>query len=73
MLLVSLILLFSVLALVLLALLDRYDAALLKNQASRRMQNVPQQVTYYDAFAERRQKSRGTPPQGQPDRRSIAA
>jgi hypothetical protein len=54
MLLASIILLFSLLALGLLALLDRYDAALLKSQADRRSHS-PQKVVYYDAFADRRQ------------------
>jgi hypothetical protein len=73
MLLAAIILFFSLLALGLLALLDRYDAAMIKTQAARRMQHVPQKVVYYDAFGDRRQKSRGTPPQGQSDRRQAAA
>jgi hypothetical protein len=73
MLLVSIILFFSLLALGLLALMDRYDAAMIKSQATRRMQHVPQKVAYYDAFVDRRRQSRGAPPQGQPDRRQAAA
>jgi hypothetical protein len=73
MILASIILLFSLLALGLLALLDRYDAAVIKSQAARRMHQVPQKVAYYDAFVDRRRQSRSVPPQGQPDRRQAAA
>jgi hypothetical protein len=72
MLLASIILLFSLLALGLLALLDRYDAAILKAQAARRS-IPPQKVVYYDAFTERRQQAGGRLPAGQSDRRSAAA
>jgi hypothetical protein len=72
MLLASIILLFSLLALGLLALLDRYDAAILKAQAARRSA-PPQKVVYYDAFADRRQAPRSPAPAGQPDRRQAAA
>ena len=57
MLLAAIIILFSLLALGLLALLDRYDAALLKSQAERRGNN-PQKVVYYDAFEDRRRSPR---------------
>jgi hypothetical protein len=71
MILASLILLFSLLALGLLALLDRYDAALLKTQAARRSVE-PQKVVYYDAFTDRRQRSGNAVPVGQPERRRVA-
>jgi len=57
MLLAAIIILFSLLALGLLALLDRYDAALLKSQTERRSNN-PQKVVYYDAFEDRRRTPR---------------
>jgi hypothetical protein len=72
MILASIILLFSLLALGLLALLDRYDAALLKTQAARRSIE-PQKAAYYDAFGDRRQQTSSTSPGGQSDRRQIAA
>jgi hypothetical protein len=75
MILAAIILLFSILALGLLALLDRYDAAVLKRQAARRAHQLPptQKAVYYDAFADRRRQSSGNPPQGQTDRRQAAA
>ncbi len=72
MLLASIILLFSCFALGLLALLDRYDASILKAQAARRSIQ-PQKVVYYDAFPERRDRASSTQPSGQPDRRRSAA
>jgi hypothetical protein len=72
MLLVSIIILFSLLALGLLALLDRYDAAILKAQVARRNAQA-QKFIYYDAFTDRRQQSESTPPTGQPERRNVAA
>ena len=72
MLLVSIILFFSLLALGLLALLDRYDTAILKAQAERRSAQSPRPA-YYDAFAERRQPVRNALPAGQHERRKIAA
>ena len=72
MLLASIILLFSLLALGLLALLDRYDTAVLKAQVQR--QGVqPPKVVYYDAFADRRRLSDSSPTAGQADRRKVAA
>lgn len=72
MLLASIILLFSILALGLLALLDRYDTAMIKSQAARQA-NQPRKLVYYDAFVDRRHGSRGALPPGQTDRRQNAA
>lgn len=71
MLLASIIILFSLLALALLALLDRCDAAMLKAQAERRRSKA-QPVAYYDAFADRRQRSRSAR-EGGVERRKTAA
>jgi len=49
MLLVSIILAFAALALGLLSLLDRYETAVDKSHADRRVNKTPKQ-TYYDAF-----------------------
>ena len=57
MLLASIIILFSLLALGLLALLDRYDTTLLKTQVERR-NNTLKKVEYYDAFADRQRAQR---------------
>lgn len=71
MLLAALIILFSLLALGLLALLDRYDAAMIKAQAARR--SMPgREVVYYDAFANRRQNPQA-PRHGGVERRKNAA
>lgn len=72
MLLASIIILFSLLALGLLALLDRYDAATLKAQVARRNAQM-QKVSYYDAFTDRRHNPEGMPPTGQDDRRKAVA
>ena len=72
MLLASIIIFFSLLALGLLVLLDRYDGALLKAQIARRNTQA-QKVNYYDAFTDRRQNSEGMPPAGNEDRRKAAA
>ena len=71
MLLVSIIVLFSILALGLLALLDRYDSAMLRAQAHRQASQQPKLV-YYDAFADRRHQPKGTIPKGQSERRPVA-
>ncbi len=55
MLLASIILLFSLLALGLLALLDRFDGATLKAQSTRNESNGKFQ--YYDAFSDRRESA----------------
>ncbi|CAN0427210.1 unnamed protein product, partial [Phaeothamnion confervicola] len=54
MLLVSIIIAFTVLAIALLTLLDRYETAVDKSHADRRLNQAPKQV-YYDAFTDRRQ------------------
>ncbi len=54
MLLAAIVLLFSVLALGMLALLDRYQSAADKAHVARRT-NRPKQPCYYDAFADSRQ------------------
>jgi hypothetical protein len=54
MLLASIIIFFSVLALGLLALLDRYQSAADKAHVERRT-NLPDNRLYYDAFTDRRQ------------------
>ena len=72
MLLASIIIFFSLLALGLLVLLDRYDGAILKAQIARRNAQA-QKVNYYDAFTERRLDSEGAPPAGKADRRKVAA
>jgi hypothetical protein len=54
MLLVSIIIAFTVLALGLLTLLDRYETAMDKSHADRRVNKAPKQI-YYDAFTDRRQ------------------
>jgi hypothetical protein len=71
MLLVTIILGFSALAFGLLTLLDRYETAVDKSHADRRVNKEPKQV-YYDAFTDRRQQAAGTPPGGQQDRRHQA-
>lgn len=72
MLLASIIILFSLLALGLLALLDRYDAAILKAQVARRNAEAASKVVYYDAFADRRQRPHA-PRSGGAERRKTAA
>jgi hypothetical protein len=72
MLLVSIILGFAALALGLLTLLDRYETAVDKSHADRRVNKAPKQI-YYDAFTDRRQQPGGTPPPSQQDRRQAAA
>lgn len=66
MILASIIILFSVLALGLLALLDRYDSAMIKEQADRRLSRA-RKLVYYDAFGDRYEQSRATPSRGQGD------
>lgn len=72
MLLVSIILAFAALAVGLLTLLDRYETAVDKSHADRRVNKAPKQI-YYDAFAGRRQQSAGTPPRDHQGRRQAAA
>jgi hypothetical protein len=50
----SIIIGFALLALGLLTLLDRYETAVDKSHADRRINKAPKQI-YYDAFAERHQ------------------
>lgn len=57
MILVSIIIAFTVLAIGLLTLLDRYETALDKSHADRRASKAPKQI-YYDAFTDRRQTPR---------------
>lgn len=57
MLLASIIIAFTALALGLLTLLDRYETAVDKSHADRRVNKAPKQI-YYDAFTDRRQNSR---------------
>jgi hypothetical protein len=57
MLLATIIIAFTVLALGLLTLLDRYETAVDKSHADRRVNKAPKQI-YYDAFTDRRQNSR---------------
>jgi hypothetical protein len=63
MLLASILILFSLLALGLLALLDRYDTTILKTRVMRRTPSTPA-VNYYDAFADRRKSPRGPAKEG---------
>jgi hypothetical protein len=56
MLLAAIIILFSLLALGLLALLDRYDASLMKAPVDRRSK-TPTNSHYYDAFGDRRKNT----------------
>ncbi len=72
MLLVSIILGFAALALGLLTLLDRYETAVDKSHADRRVNKAPTQI-YYDAFTDRRKQPAGTPPQDRQDRRQAVA
>ena len=72
MLLVSIIIAFTALALGLLTLLDRYETAVDKSHADRRVNKAPKQI-YYDAFPDRRQQPAGTPPRDQQDRRQAVA
>lgn len=72
MMLATLIILFSLLALGLLALLDRYDAETLKSQVARRNAQT-ERVNYYDAFTDRRQNPQAMPPTGQNERRKAVA
>jgi hypothetical protein len=57
MLLAAIVLIFSALALGMLALLDRYQSAADKAHAARRT-NRPKRPVYYDAFADHRQTPR---------------
>lgn len=57
MILVSIIIAFTALALGLLTLLDRYETTMDKSHADRRINKAPKQI-YYDAFTDRRQSSR---------------
>ncbi len=57
MLLVSIIIAFAIVALGLLTLLDRYETAVDKSHADRRVNKAPKQI-YYDAFTDRRQTPR---------------
>jgi hypothetical protein len=59
MLIAAIVLLFSALALGMLALLDRYQSAADKAHVARRTKR-PNQPRYYDAFADHRQSSRKT-------------
>lgn len=72
MVLASIIIFFSLLALGLLALLDRYDTAILKAQAERRSVR-PATLAYYDAFAARPKSISHTPPAAPANGDQLAA
>ena len=72
MLLVFIIIAFTALALGLLTLLDRYETAVDKSHADRRVNKAPKQI-YYDAFTDRRQQPAGTQPRDQQDRHQAVA
>lgn len=72
MLLVSIILGFAVLALGLLTVLDRYETAVDKSHADRRVNKAPKQI-YYDAFTDRRRQPGGPQLRDQQDRRQAVA
>jgi hypothetical protein len=72
MLLASIVILFSLLALCLLVLMDRHEAAALKIEATRRNTQA-EKFNYYDAFTDRRQNAGAELPAGRVDRRKAAA
>jgi hypothetical protein len=72
MLLAFIIIAFTALALGLLALLDRYETAVDKSHADRRVNKAPKQV-YYDAFTDRRQQPGSAQRTDLKDRRQAAA
>lgn len=72
MLLVFIIIAFTALALGLLTLLDRYETAVDKSHADRRVNKAPKQI-YYDAFTDRRQQPGNAPRSDLKDRHQAAA